>query len=201
MSHNLSIHHRRSIRLKRYDYTQPGAYFVTVVSKNRECLFGNVSDDAMITNDNGSIIQSVWFELPGRFPNIVLDAFIVIPNHIHCIIDILDVGARSPRPGPLVAGSPRSGPSGAGKPRPYVVNMPPENNLTHPPTLGQIVAFFKYQTTKHVNQIRGTHGTPVWQRNYWEHIIRNEDELSRIREYIRNNPVAWETDDEYPHPH
>jgi putative transposase len=109
--------------------------------------------------------------------------------------------AGSPRPGSLVAGSPHPGPSGAGKPRPYVVNMPPENNLTHPPTLGQIVAFFKYQTTKHVNQIRGTPGAPIWQRNYWERIVRNGDELSRIREYIRNNPVAWETDDEYPHPH
>jgi putative transposase len=241
-------HHRRSIRLKGYDYTQPGAYFVTMVTKYRECLFGNVSDSTMITNENGSIVQSMWCELPGRFPDIELDEFKVMPNHIHGIIYISEtVGARSPRPEPSWVGNPlteSSGPprpvslgagktnpmslwagktlsesshpsrpgstgtakttpiiSRAGKPRPYVANTPPDIDSIRPPTLGQIIAYFKYQTTKQINRIRGTPGAPVWQRNYHDHIIRNMDELARIREYIRNNPLAWEMDDEYPRKH
>jgi REP element-mobilizing transposase RayT len=174
-------HHRHSIRLKGYDYTRPGAYFVTIVTKNREYLFGDVVAGVMKPNDAGCIIETVWHELPARFPIVELDAFIVMPNHIHGIIILSDpvdpVGAGSPRP-TARAGLPRPW---ARKPRPYI---------------GQIVAFYKYQTTKRINQIRGTPGAPEWQRNYYEHIIRNDDELSRIREYIQNNPAAWKTDDE-----
>jgi putative transposase len=202
-------HNRRSIRLPGYDYTQPGAYFVTLVTKFRECLFGEILNGGMILNECGSIIRSKGLELPNRFPNIVLDEFVIMPNHIHGIIIISDgngtVGAGSPRPVSPENNPPRpessdietscpqsprpesadDGSSGARGPRPYE---------TANPTLGQIVAFYKYQSTKRINLIRGTTGAPVWQRNYWEHIIRDEDELSRIREYIRNNPARWATD-------
>jgi len=103
MAYDPLIQHRRSIRLKGYDYAAPGAYFVTIVAKNRECLFGNVSDGAMITNGNGCIIQSMWCVLSGRFPNIVLDAFIVMPNHIHGIIGISDAVGAGPLHGQYAA--------------------------------------------------------------------------------------------------
>jgi putative transposase len=113
-----SIHHRKSIRLRGYDYTQPGAYFVTVVVKNRDCLFGEIAAGVVNPNNNGRIIQSVWRELPIRFSNVILDESIVMPDHFHGIIII--------------------------------------SEITDPqyPTLGQIVAFFKYQTTKSINQFR-----------------------------------------------
>jgi REP element-mobilizing transposase RayT len=191
-------HHRHSIRLKGYDYTRPGAYFVTIVTKNREYLFGDVVAGVMKPNDAGCIIETVWHELPARFPIVELDAFIVMPNHIHGIIILSDpadpVGAGLPRPGSPrpTARAPRPGEWArivrAGYPRPRA-RIPR-------PYIGQIVAFNKYQTTKRINQIRGTPGAPVWQRNYWDHIVRNDDELSRIREYIQNNPGAWKMDDE-----
>ncbi len=197
MAYDPLIHHRKSIRLKGLDYAQPGMYFVTVVVKNRECLFGENSNVGMTLHDGGFIVQSVWRELPVRFPNAILDEFVVMLNHFHGIIGILDsVGAWWPRPQSSVMMVSRPDSTGAGRPRPYAGIMPSENNLAHPLTLGQMIAFFKYQTTKRINQIRGTSGASVWQRNYYNRSIRKVDDLARIRKYIQNNPKKCETDDE-----
>ena len=168
------IHHRRSIRLKEYDYSLPGAYFVTVCTHNREYLFGNIVNDEMVLSEYGKIVEDVWYNLTGHYQNIKLDKFIVMPNHIHGIIVLIDVDIV-----------------GAGfKPAP--------TDLIKYYPLSEIVRAFKTFSARHVNELRKTPGIPVWQRNYHEHIVRNENELNRIREYIINNPLRWQFDRENP---
>lgn len=177
MTHDLKKHRRRSIRLKDYDYSQSGAYFITICTHNKEILFGEILDGEMQLNEWGNVVEDCWDEVPRHFKNVELDAFIVMPNHVHGIIIITnDIHV------------------GAGFPRPYNKNI--SGGVKH--TLGQIVAYFKYQSSKRINSIRGTPGMPVWQRNYYEHIIRNERDLDEIRQYIINNPLKWELDTENP---
>jgi REP element-mobilizing transposase RayT len=168
-----NLHHRRSIRLPGYDYAQTGAYFVTICTQNRECLLGEVVDGEMVLNDAGRMVQSVWDGLPGRFPTVELDQFIVMPNHLHGIIVL--VGAQFIAPT-------------AGRQNQGVIN--------HAPTLGEIIRAFKAVAAR---QIRLA-GFPEfrWQRNYYEHIIRDEDSLKRIQEYITTNPLRWQCDQENP---
>lgn len=181
IKYNSDIHHRQSIRLKGFDYSQASAYFVTVCAWNRECLFGEVVDGGMRLNESGIIIQDIWNTTQNHFENIELDEFTIMPNHCHGIIVINRRGEVS---------SPDSGKSENKK---GGVSPPLRKN-----TLGQIVAYFKYQSSKRINQIRNTPGNPVWQRNYYEHVIRNEKELNHIREYISNNPLQWALDNENP---
>jgi len=175
-------HHRRSIRLKGYDYTQPGAYFVTICTQNHLFLFGDVVEGRMLLNDAGSMVQTVWEGLPRRFPNVQLDAYVVMPNHFHAIVIIVDV--HPPVGAPLVGAQ-----KGAG---------------TRPaPALGYIVGAFKSMTTnEYIRGVRQFRWTPfparLWQRNYYEHIIRNEGELDHIRGYIVDNPLRWHLDRENP---
>lgn len=186
--YNPQRHHRRSIRLKGYDYAAPGAYFVTIVAQNRERLFGEMAGDDMRLNDAGRIVQTVWDELPTHFAHVSLDAFVIMPNHAHGTIVLNDdsVGAGFPRPTPR----PTSGAeTGAG-----AETAPPRKRAT----LGQIVAYFKYQSAKRINELRNVPGLPVWQRNYYEHVIRNERELQAIRQYIRTNPLNWAEDRDNP---
>lgn len=185
-------HHRRSIRLHGWDYTQPGAYFVTICTHNGECLF----EDPVLRQ----VVETMWQRLPRHFPRVRLDEFVVMPNHIHGIIWIVDdnVGARHSRKTPSLTGTipsdeatqSREQPSGNASP------LPPRRVVSG--SLGAIVGNLKSLTTRRINRIRGTPRAPVWQRNYYEHIIRNEDELSRIQEYIRLNPLKWELDRENP---
>lgn len=201
MIYNPDVHHRRSIRLREYDYSSVGAYFVTFCAHGRECLFGDILDGDMRLNEAGRVAAEWWEKLPGKFPNVTLDEYVVMPNHFHGIICI--VGAGSPRP--MFANDD----VGAGFPRPVspenqnLSGMTPENQggMTPPlrkPTLGQIVGFVKYQTTKQINIMRDNPGVPVWQRNYFERVIRDDAELAGIREYIHFNPSKWTEDDEYP---
>jgi REP element-mobilizing transposase RayT len=187
MKYNPEIHHRRSIRLKDYDYSQAGAYFVTVCTQNRECLFGDITNASMQLNNYGEVVTKCWNDLSNHFPRIILDAFVVMPNHVHGIVVILENYCRGEVSSPIL--------------KPDEIKTIEKGGVTPPlqkHTLGQIVAYFKYQTTKHINQIRNTPGLPLWQRNYYEHIIRNEDELNRIGEYIINNPMQWADDENNP---
>ncbi len=174
MKFNPDIHHRRSIRLRHYDYSQAGAYFLTICTHNRECLFGEISGDRMVLNELGRVIESVWMELTTRYPNIELDAFGVMPNHIHGIIVIVD--------------SPNVG----------AIHELPLRLHRRRMLIPKIVGYLKMNTAKQINQINDTPGVPVWQRNYYEHIIRDEDELNRIRKYIIENPLQWQLDQENP---
>lgn len=164
---------RRSIRLAHYDYSQDGAYFLTLCVHDRACLFGEVVDGAMRLNELGALVAPEWLRTATIRPQVALDEFVVMPNHFHIIIAIEDS-----RRGVLPYARPR-------------FQSPSQS-------LGSIVRGFKSATTKRINEIRGTPGTAVWQRNYYEHVIRNESELIRIREYIANNPHQWSLDRENP---
>ncbi len=189
-------HHRKSIRLKGYDYQTPGYYFVTICANKRQCLFGNVINQQMQINNFGKMVNDVWHALPRHYYKINIDEFVVMPNHFHGIIQI--VGAGSPRPNM----SPPPNDT-------MLTKHKMDNNLSiminnqhhikkgrgnRAPTLGQIVAYFKYGTTKQINLIRKIPGVRLWQRNYYEHIIRNEHDLNRARQYIHDNPKMWNTD-------
>lgn len=181
---NPDKHRRRSIRLKGYDYTQAGAYFVTICTQNRECLFGEIVEEEMRLNDAGQTVQSVWNELPCHYPGVEIDVFVVMPNHIHGTIVLMDDHVVGATPcGCLVPGQ-------AQGPAPTM-------------SLPDVVHRFKSLTTARFrhgvvqNNWHPFHGR-LWQRNYYEHVIRNESELNRIREYIGANPARWEEDVENP---
>ncbi len=184
MIFNPEKHQRRSVRLKGYDYSQPGVYFVTICSWLRGFIFGEIINGKMALNEYGMVAEREWFNNVNVRTNIELNQFIIMPNHVHCIV-IINRNRR---------GEVASPNNNAQQTLPKGGETPP----LHIPTLGQIVAHFKYMTTKQINIIRDTPGVPVWQRNYYEHIIRNEIELNKIREYIRDNPVRWAFDKDNP---
>jgi putative transposase len=183
------------MRLPHYDYSQNGAYFITLCTHNRDCVFGNVVDGGMVLNKAGQIVESVWQDLPTHYPDIFSDAFIIMPNHVHFI---LFVGAIHESPElPHVNESPEL---------PTVqpmraVHEPPLRYPTQPPLrslLSKCVGRFKMQTAKQINQHQQTPGLSVWQRGYYDHIVRNDADLTRIRDYIANNPAQWELDENNP---
>ena len=168
---------RRSIRLKDYDYSQEGAYFVTICTQKKAAILGRIVAGAVRLNRFGNVVNTCWTKMPHHFPNVEIDTFVIMTNHIHGIIVLID-NCR----GAVAA------PFGAGE-----VTSPLRKC-----TLGQVIAYFKYQTTKSINRICNTPGNRIWQRNYYEHVIRNEDDLNEIRQYILDNPVKWGIDENNP---
>ncbi len=206
MRYNPEKHHRHSIRLKGYDYAQPGAYFVTIVTQDRACLFGDVVDGQMRLNECGVIVHQEWFRSANIRHEIALyaDEFVVMPNHIHGIVWIVDdggmtdvmttdtVGATGSTVGATGSTVGATGSTVGATGRSPLPSGPAKRSLA------SFVAGFKSATTKRINQHRGTPGAPVWQRNYFEHIIRNDESLDRIRRYIAENPLHWYFDRENP---
>ncbi len=276
-------HHRRSIRLQGYDYTQSGAYFVTIVAEGRECLFGEIVDGEMHLNRAGRIVQREWERLPRRFPHVQLDAFVVMPNHIHGIIVIAEspnaagrgtaaytddspnhqsavppsgqgaaggfnadvpVGSAVPlRSNDVVIGrdtadhtdeSPNAGRGTADHTDEFLNHQPAvplpitDTNVTvgsavplpitdtdvsvgsaapqHeqfgkpvPGSIPTIIRSFKSAVTQGVNFVNRTPGATIWQRNYYEHVVRRDASLERIQQYIVDNPENWDDDDENLH--
>ncbi len=188
MKYHPDRHHRRSIRLKGYDYRQAGAYFVTFVTQDRAPLFGEVTEGDMRLNDAGRLVQKVWKEIPSHFPYVELDAFVIMPNHVHGILVIVSatVGATHASP-PQMNAEPNDA-------------LPPPLHASGPTrqSIGAIVGSFKSAASKGINEWRGTPGASVWLRNYYEHIIRDEESLNRIRGYIDANPAQWADDRENP---
>jgi REP element-mobilizing transposase RayT len=182
------IHRRDSIRLKKYDYSQEGAYFVTICTKEKECIFGNIKDEVVRLSELGKIVKKEWENIPTRFPKVELDEFIIMPNHIHGIIIISEVGATL-AVAHFMARDARH-------------NFTKKVGASPTPTIGYIVGSFKsICVNRWLNYIAGNNLDIVgkfWQRNYYEHIIRKEKELTEIREYIINNPLKWELDKENP---
>jgi len=177
MQSDLGFHYRRSIRLKGYDYSQKGAYFVTICTKSRELYFEKY-------RGLQEIVRQQWEELPQRFPDLTSDEFIIMPNHIHGII-IVGAGlapARSHRATARVAPT-------------FSVDRPA-------PTVGEIVGTFKslciHDWLTYIKEKKIDAVGKFWQRNYYEHIIRNEDELNKVRGYIQTNPLRWHLDKENP---
>jgi putative transposase len=178
------VNHRRSIRLKGYDYAQAGAYFVTIVAQGREPFFGKIIDGEMIRNDAGQMVNTIWEALPERFPNIELGANVVMPNHFHAILIINESVVAGAGTSPALHNEAREG-------------------INPSPTLGQIIGAFKSITTHEYIQGVDELGWEgfykrLWQRNYYEHIIRSADEANLIHLYIEANPAQWEYDNENP---
>ena len=163
MAHDPQKHHRRSIRLPGFDYTQDGLYFVTLATQERACLF---DDPIMYT-----LAETLWQQIPRHFPFVSLDAWVLMPNHLHGIL--------------LLAGRPE----GRGD---------RSNSKLAPGSLGAIIGNYKSVTTRRLNQIAGLEGRTVWQRNYYERVIRSETELAAIRKYIEQNPAHWALDEHHP---
>ncbi|MCA1992467.1 MAG: transposase [Coleofasciculus sp. S288] len=160
MRYDPSKHHRRSIRLKGYDYEKCGAYFITLCAWQRQKLFGEIENAEMRLNTYGEIIQLHWDNLPKHHHHLELDEFTIMPNHVHGIIILTDKTTCEERHG-----------------------------------LQEIIRGFKTFSARRINKIRRLSGVGVWQRGYYEHIIRNEKSLMAIREYIVKNPSSWGKDE------
>jgi putative transposase len=193
-------HHRRSIRLKGFDYTQPGAYFVTMVSYQRAGLFGEIVDGQARLNDLAKIVDRCWRNIPRHFPEVELDVYVVMPNHLHGIIWIGDRGCR----GEASADSERgishhlSAAQSRSATPPEADASPQRPKGTQSGSLNAIVQNFKSVSTRKANQFLGSPGSKIWQRVYFERVVRNERELNAIRRYIADNPAQWESDRENP---
>jgi len=203
MKFNPEIHHRQSIRLRDYNYSRAGAYFVTVCVFERECLFGELVDGEMRLNEAGRMVRECWDGIPDHFPHVELDAFIIMPNHLHGIFVLNDdasiVGARHASPDfPVqMAATDRATHARATHARATHAS-PLRGPGPEPRSIGAMVGSFKSAVTKRINQSRNTPGAPVWQRNYYERVIRGERELDGIRRYIVDNPAKWAEDENHP---
>jgi len=191
------MRNRRSIRLKDYDYRQNGAYFVTICSHERLCLFGSVVDGEMVSNDWGRIIQACWIEIPAHYPMVELDGFVVMPNHMHGIIVI--TGGDDNRRGMIHHAQVIDNEKG------MIHHAPTDARTFSKPvanSLSSIIGTFKAAVTRHIKRLPDAPDHPIWQRNYHEHIIRSENTLNTIRAYVDNNPAKWAEDslyaDSYP---
>ncbi len=180
MKYNPEIHRRRSIRLKEYDYLQAGSYFVTLCSWNRERLFGKISNAEVVLNEYGQVVMQEWINTGTLRPNVELEKYVVMPNHFYGILVINDRVGTIQRRG--------------------MARHAPTREFAKPiaQSLPSIIGSFKSAVTKQINRSRNTPGYPVWQRNYYEHVVRNEKELQSIREYIVNNPLHWDLDENNP---
>ena len=185
MSFDPDLHRRRSIRLREYDYASVGAYFVTICVQGRECLFGDIADGSMHVNDSGRVVEHVWLALSEQFPCVVLDEFIVMPNHFHGIICIAAPGLDS-------KSETKGGENRGAATKSAASSAPTE------PTIGKIMRAFKSISAINVNRLSDRQGVPLWQRNYYERIIRDDKELAATRDYIIANPANWSQDEEYP---
>jgi putative transposase len=203
MKFDPKIHHRRSVRMAGYDYTQPGAYFVTLVTHGREEIFGKIADREMQLNNLGEIAREQWERLYNRFPHIECRQFVVMPNHVHGIIVIANEGrsaAREIHKDVMLNNTLR--PEMIGR-----SDKPVTGRSDKPATplrgveegsLGAIVRAYKSAVAYRVNVIRQSPGAPVWQRNYYEHIVRDEIEYKAIWDYIVANPEQWMKDQLHP---
>jgi putative transposase len=188
---NSTLRRRGSLRLKGYDYSMAGAYFVTICTQDRACLFGDVAAGAMRLNEAGQMVATLWDGLAARFPSVEIDRFVVMPNHLHGILVLdADAGAATTERATTRVAPTNVDPVGA----PLV---------GAPARLGDVVGAFKsLATTGYIGGVKAK-GWPefrgrLWQRNYYEHIIRDEGALNRIRRYVDDNPARWEFDDENP---
>jgi REP element-mobilizing transposase RayT len=161
---------RRSIRLEDWDYSSPAAYFVTICAKDQSCHFGEVADDRMRLSPLGEIVTESWEWLARQYPHVSLDAYVIMPNHMHGVIVLHPVGRGGSRTAPTIRRKP----------------------------LGQLIGALKTRATKRFNRLHAAPGTIIWQRGYYDHIIRDDEDLRRIRRYISLNPLKWSLDPYHP---
>ena len=168
----MALPQRRSVRLPGYDYRQAGAYYITLCTHNRAWIFGQITDDDMHLSRFGRIAEQEWLATPRIRSEVELDVFVIMPNHMHAVVLLGGVG----RDGPRERAHGRAPLRRRGR------------------SLGALVAGFKSTVTKQINARRRTPGSPVWQRNYYDRVVRSRDELDRIRKYVVGNPLSWTAD-------
>lgn len=207
MNYNPKIHTRKSIRLKGYDYTQAGLYFVTICCQNRTHFYGEIKNGGMIHNDAGKMIAKWYYELENKFNDIKCHEMIVMPNHFHCIIQNVGADLRvcpnttnehNPKLGELSKQSPILGEHVGSSQPPFDKHNPTLDEHVGSP-LHRVVQWFKTMTTnEYIRNVKNNNwkrfNGKLWQRNYWEHIIRNEKSNDRISLYIQSNPKNWGKD-------
>lgn len=185
---------RHTLRLSGFDYRQAGAYFVTICTWSRKCLLGSVACDSVQLSPIGLTVEQAWRGLGRHFPSMSLDCLVVMPNHIHAIVLVSATGMRAKH----------SGPDASQRNLPHAECFAPtpqgmdQARGTTPASLGAVMQNVKSVSTRRVNGLRGTPGAHLWQRGYYDHVIRNEQDMARIREYILSNPAAWDTDEDNP---
>lgn len=164
MQNPIALPHRKQLRLRGCDYAFPGVYFVTICSAGKRPFFGSVSEGKTVLSPLGEIVRSEWIALTERFAVLVLDGFVVMPNHLHGVLAFVShAGGASPSP-----------------------------------TLFEVIGAFKSISTIKVNRLLGRRGVPLWQRSYYEHIVRTGEDLRKIQRYILENPLMWSLDPENP---
>ena len=193
-NYNPKIHHRKSIRLKDYDYTSDGAYFMTVCTQHMEYMFGNIINGKMVLNPAGEMIRKWLFKLENKFKNILLDEYIIMPNHIHLIIFIMNVVVGVD----LCVNPERGVKQNSSCIQDRHIGLPLRRN-----GVSQIIQWLKTMTTnEYIRNVKQNNWKPfdqkIWQRNYYDRIIRNEKELDKIKKYIFENPLKWELDKNNP---
>jgi REP element-mobilizing transposase RayT len=171
MTFNPYARQRRSIRLQSFDYSRNGVYYITICSYNKKCLFGEIDTGEIYLNPFGKIASDCWLSIPSHFPFVELDEFVIMPNHVHGIINISNLDCRG-----------------------IACYAPTEHRLSRfggvtSSSVSSIIRAYKSAVTKSINELRRNPGAPVWQRNFYEHIIRDETDLNSIREYIKFNPL------------
>lgn len=198
--YNPHIHHRRSIRLKGYDYSQEGLYFITICVQDRACLFGKIANGKMALNDVGIIAENFWSEIPGHFPHAELHEYIIMPNHVHGIIEIIEKqhGVPDMRPSHGVA-LPDNNDITVGTSH----GMSQSNGMSQPPNINQFGKPVSGSVSVIINQYKSSvkrwcnkNGHPYfqWQSRFHDHVIRDEQSHQRISDYIVNNPAKWADD-------
>jgi putative transposase len=205
MAYDPRIHHRRSIRLRGHDYAGGGAYFVTICTQAKECLFGEIVGGEMLLNEAGQLVQKTWDDLPQRFGTLVLDAFQIMPNHLHAIFVLpgpglepalaLATGAPVVQPCPAGGSVASKGAASRGAASWGAASRAP---TSHRIGMGDVVGSFKSICTIAVNRLISRTGSRLLQRDFYEHVIRDVKELEAIRDYIVHNPKRWLEDPENP---
>ena len=176
-------HHRRSIRLQGYDYSQSGAYFLTICTHRKEHLFGKIVHGEMCLNEFGTIVEEEWIDSERIREEISIGEYVIMPNHFHAIAIINDETMNDQPPNNVQ--------------QPPIVSSDNTPTCPAPRSISSLMAGFKSSVTKRINQLRNLPGVPVWQRSFHDHIIRDEEDYNRICDYIENNPLKWLEDDEY----
>ena len=184
-------HHRQSIRLRNYNYSQPGYYFLTICTHQKQCWFGEIKNDRMYLNQIGKIVAEEWLNTPKIRPNFQLDQWVIMPNHLHGIVIINEslnlLGDRNVSEQKTFGEGNRD-----------ILGARNAPLRQEPNSISSFAAGFKSAVTKRINLLRDNRDIPIWQRNYYESIIRDEQSLIAIREYIVNNPCQWQKDSDNP---
>jgi REP element-mobilizing transposase RayT len=186
MENHVKKRDRRSVRMVSYDYSAPGAYFITICTFRRKNILGDVIDGIAHLSAAGKLVELCWLEIAQRYKNVQLDKYVIMPNHVHGIL-MLDTVDDSPSDTSV---------DGSNQAQLYPLSYSPARRRKM--LIPRMVGYFKMNSAKGINRMRGTPGERVWQRNYYERVARSEDELRRIREYIAGNPASWELDKENP---